>query len=1075
MPYAIPDNNLITGASMTNMVPSTAVETTSVSRTGGGRVSVVGPYTGADDSTIDVEVTSQVISGDPQISSPVQRTAGNGTISDIAADPGSNAQSITVTLIDLGIMTRAAFAPFLSVTLRAKDTGPDGNAITITVDRSGLTYTPTEYATTQPLRSGAADLLGPQWNWGGKTLNPDGTVPTDTSRIALGIDPTVYRQYRKHSAVDGQYRYSTSPTITAGGLTEEIPLGTQVYDVTGTYTVTVTDGVTPEVYTGVQTLYDLLTQIQADSDLIEVDGVIANDTRPGGMALDDLNVITRSYVYEQQQTGTSYITEADIEFTPDADAPTETLSVVCDRAAVPGAEVWRVFGDVSQRLSDAVTGILYDDGKIQFTIPPAVPPLLAPTGTKRVSLEAQNAGVSVCSTRFVLGSAARTKTYNFYWRVPEEECPCDASLVAGGPNPDWLGVDPDYQPGEADMSLIPANIQTRREAVTAFERSFIDSQIVVSNGNSGSGQQIPVASVSSQVSEVTTTHLAAIEIASATVKMDVLEIDACKLVCGWLRQSLVDIDSQFPDTFPADAGTEFDTVLSEVIGSGGFGAFAASTGGQFWARIEQWVLNTSGGIDLPANQWPTAQTEALKSFIASNARSYLMSDYARYCEKYKPKITAIYEAAGLESPFGGAGSTGGAIWQDHGGGRFESDEDYLAIFPNHFYHSAVMEDDGTGVQVPTSTMEFGVGISIGCPGDLTPGDKLVIEIEEVDSPGSLYQPGDTVKVLIIRADPVSFGGGQDGDDTLTWSVSGTVDSFADYELVLTSPAAYDDNDLSFLITQGAIPFELGDTFTFALEGGEFRWRQDAGSWTSGVAIAPSVSLADGLSAVFSPGTSPSYATGDAYSFLARATNGPARLETPDGQGARWTGSTTIVSDAGDFDQLLIWHDMDSSCSITLQGSDDDFSSTPLSVALPWRRGVIAYQWAAAQSYAKVRLVITGGDGTIYWAWIGEGFAPAMPRAPLTDPGRLSRTRAARGDGTASMTHSGLSAAGVDTLEDLANTVETSYGGRFGLVYGGDGLVVELAGSLSVDDIHFHQPTDRTARVHNTAQELTVIA
>ena len=141
-----------------------------------------------------------------------------------------------------------------------------------------------------------------------------------------------------------------------------------------------------------------------------------------------------------------------------------------------------------------------------------------------------------------------------------------------------------------------------------------------------------------------------------------------------------------------------------------------------------------------------------------------------------------------------------------------------------------------------------------------------------------------------------------------------------------------------------------------------------------------------------------------------------------------------------------------------------------------RRGVIAYQWAQAQSYAKARLVITGGDGRIYWAWLGEGFAPAMPRSDLVDYGQLSRKRSARGSGSAQVTHSGLSSAGVDSLEEFARVIDANYGGRFGLVYGGtDGRVLELAGDLSVDDLHFHQPNDRTARVHSTSQDLAVIA
>ena len=1128
MSYCDPSTNLVTSASMTNQVASTAIRRESTVRTGGGIVSLSGSYTGTDDETFDVEVTSTTIVGDPQISDPIARGVGNGTISAIAADPGSTAQAVKVTLVDLGIRTLAAFVPFENVTLRAKESGVDGNGIAITVDRSGIVHTPTTFALPAAITNGDVELLGEGFNFGAKTLNADGTIPADTARISFGSDPTVYRQYRFYKG--GQYRYKFDPP-----LYHNYQQGDRVNAVTGTYSVSIdidaddrvdstpyvlaemyvpatlnghlykctvagtsagspptfkTDGtsfadgtatfidlgLTPEVYASVQTSYDLLSAAQSLSDLIEVDGAVAVDTKPGGQAIRDLNLHTASYVSEQQRTGTSYVTNADFTLTPGSDAPSEALKVVCRVANRIGDEIWQVSGSVSGELADAVTGVPYTNGAYGFTIPLALGSLIPPEGSKKIEYSLST-GASGCHKDFVLGAQARSRTYKFSWVERGIDCFCDTSTIAGGPNPDFLGVDPTIDPAEGSMATtaIASNILTRRVAITTWLETFISSQIVVSLGDAGDGLEVPVATGSDD-DNGTTRFRGVVERASALVKIDEVEVGAAERVAKWLRSCLNDIDESFPDTFPAAAGSAFDTLMTDVGVE--FAKFSINVGALYWARIEDWVLQSSGiGTDDPLNEWDDAETTLLKDFISSNARPFLITSFESYVKKFKPKITKVYEAAALNSPFDSASGAGSGVWQDHGGsGWFVSDDDYLEIQPGYYYHSARMEDDGTGTLVPTSTQEFGVGIHIGCPENLTAGDSLLITISDVSSPGVTYQPGDAIRSVIIRADPIAFGGGQDGDDTLTFRVEGSVDTFAEYALDLDAPIAYDDNDLSFLITEGAIAFALEDEWTFSIEGGVFQWRTAGGAWTTGVNIAPSVSLSAGLSAIFTGGAAPSFAVGDAYGFTAVATNGPVRLETPDSTAARWTGSTTIVTTAGDFDQVLIWHDMDSTCTITMQGSDDDFSSTPLSVVLPWTRGTIAYQWATAQTYAKARLVITGGDGRIYWAWLGEGYSPELRNGTATDPGRLTRRRSAKGGGSGQITHTQLSSAGVDSLEEMTRVADLTYGGRVGMVYGGsDARVIELTGDLSIEDVHGHQPNSRASRIQTTAQDVVIVA
>ena len=68
------------------------------------------------------------------------------------------------------------------------------------------------------------------------------------------------------------------------------------------------------------------------STLIEVDGVIAQDRRPGGMACDDLTVFTSSYSAGSTREGTSYIRRAVIPLTVPSAAPTEVPRRVHRRA-----------------------------------------------------------------------------------------------------------------------------------------------------------------------------------------------------------------------------------------------------------------------------------------------------------------------------------------------------------------------------------------------------------------------------------------------------------------------------------------------------------------------------------------------------------------------------------------------------------------------------------------------------------------------------------------------------------------------------------------------------------------------
>jgi hypothetical protein len=221
------DNLARTGSlSATNIVASTAFERTDTApKAGGGLVRLSGAYTGSEDIAVDVEILDDGGST-RRVSAPEFVGVGNGEISGLSADAAVAAQTVTITLENLGIETRAAQAPFQSATLVAQTPGTGGNAITVTVDSSGLVDSPTDYAVQEEMREGATEFVGDQYNFGAVTLNPDGTIPTNAPRIRFGIDPQVYRPYRRYLA--GRWVYSFTPT-----LVRTVPAGTNVKSVSG--------------------------------------------------------------------------------------------------------------------------------------------------------------------------------------------------------------------------------------------------------------------------------------------------------------------------------------------------------------------------------------------------------------------------------------------------------------------------------------------------------------------------------------------------------------------------------------------------------------------------------------------------------------------------------------------------------------------------------------------------------------------------------------------------------------------------------------------------------------------------
>lgn len=1073
MRYPTGRENIIRDATLTatNAVASGAWELVSRDADGGGTVELTGSYSGADDALVDIEVTSTTINGAPQLSAPVYSGVGNGVLSGLSADSGIDAQEFVITCLDLGTPTRKAWAPFQSVSLRAKTAGTAGNALSLRVSQSGLTATATDYATTAEMSAGASEFAGEQYGFGAVTLEPEGTVPTSAPRIRFGDDVTVYRHWRVFR--DGAYRYHLSPA-----LLRAVPIGTRVYAITGGRTVELIDGSTvEETYTSVTTLYSLLSQIAADSTLIEVDGVIAADRRPGGMACDDLTVYTASYSAGSTRDGSSYIRRAVIPLTVPSTAPTEVLRAECIAAPIPGAEIWSVSGSVSGDLDNAVSGVAWTDAGYAATIPQELQPSEEPEGdgSAYLELQARDTGTpvpSLCVTNFRLGSEAQARTYVYEWRPrPAAACDCSSAPLRGGPNNDFLGI----ETGGTAVATLPATLKNMYQEVADWRKSSLalnaywtltDEDTTLTAYYSGINV---VASGTETVVDATEPGQARItgilQRASAVAKFDEQDIRAITLTANFFQEHLL-------------------AIYEAMGGSGDLDSTVASVIEDEWEYITDkltplMVGTVSGGVAWKTNAIQAFQLGATSGSgierisVIENYLARAVADARQLTQNLEPlqrmieaSIANAYIAGNLLPPFDVATRTGNAVWQDHGGDYwFVSQDGLLPIQPGHYYHSARMQPTDVGGEEPVSTREFGFGPAVGCPENLIVGDKLIVRTFPYANGRATYQQGDVIEWEIVRADPVQFGGGQAGDDTLTFGVRGSVvGALADYSLVTTAPAGYSNGGLAFSIAPGAIGFAAGDRWTFSAEGGEFRWRIDGGSWTT-ADIAATVALSGGITARFVAGATPSWADGDAYQLRMLATSGAGRARTPSDESMAWNGSTQIditPAGSGTADTLLIaLHTIASTATVTLTGSNDNWATTAVTHAVPWSAGTMALLFASA-TCAKWRLVVNE-SGSIGWLYLGvperpivSGTADTVEHGNWRRRVRLANGQRPRALG-GSVTHNDCSQASIDDLLTAIEYAHANDDGRIGAVSPeGEGSLCTVADEIDIDDVYGFQ-------------------
>ena len=1060
---------------------SSIVETLSVTREGNGRVALVGSYTGHAPTDIDIEISSGGTT--PRATEPVFRGIGSGVMAVESVSGAAVQQALTFSLADLGIDTKAAGFDVRTVRIVDKAAGAAGNNIHIIVTPA-LTVASTTFAlladwpASQPVRTGE------EWDFGALPLIA-GNVNASSPRVRFGSDPTVYRLWKEYK--DGAWHYGTSPA-----LERDIAAGSRVFAVSGAYSVRVTNGTTPEDYAAVTTLHDLLSALNA-SALVEVAGVVVQDRKPGGMSVIDVPIRTASWF--KSLTGKPRIQDIAVGTA----APTQAITVRCVNDDWIGAEVWQVEGTVSGRLANATTGVPFASVPISFLIP---------------SIEMNNAGggewafkydpagrsddapdvPSVCVRPFRFGVNAQPRTVSFrYQRRPSQECKCE-SMPTPKLSLKCLGLD---SIGDTEMAL-DAEYKTRLESLYSWRHDFHESNTLSSSAvvrDMDYADSI-TAIFAEGLAQIYETALARTEWDAALTEMqaDLLWLEGTggsslaqyqggNVGAVWKNNSndhYYKLTGVTAATVPVDGGPLLDSSTAEhtpepavstvwlINGTSFTLSRTIATVAYVYTYKDEGLTNPAVGADLP-NQPP--------------AQAIVQLEVDTLVRKWRARMDYCLTIAGIV-PKSDAGNEAGACWRDYPEDTHwwvDTEGYYLPAFSNRAYHSARRNTE-TGI--PYSTREFGFGLVVACPERLREGDMLTIRILSVNNDRP-YRAGDEAVIETVFGGPAYLTGGVDGTDELTWAVRGSVSGAMPSYIVAmdTTPALYLQDGVGVRITPGGIPFELGDVFTLSVESGRFRWRADAGAWSSlaDIPVSGAVVLGNGVSASFVTGAAPSFVSGDEYAFRVHQPYASANVCRPTPDTWQWVGAAAnIVCDLGAIDSLaavaVALHDLPNGATLTAEWSIDAISwSAP--VALIGERVAVHFPAPVVARYVRISVTSATG-GRIGWVWAGVPLATEASAQRCVRSRRWSVSRGAAvnpaglyrgsGDGWIAEWEHWLRESEAEQLLDMAGHL-AEYDEPLIFVphylHTDDAAMVRLdAEQIEIADRYEYQPNDDTRRM-----------
>lgn len=916
--------------------PSDQLYQLSQERAGNGRMVLTGPFSGAQDTLVDVEVLSGS-AGELRSSTVLVNGVGNGTLDVQSIDVGAAPQTMYFTLLDVGTSPVPAILDFFGVQLAARAEGAAGNSVSLGVVRN-LTFTNMSFATLDTLPAASNVFDGPEFDWG-QPAATGADIPDAALRIAFAGIPVVHRSWKVWES--GRFLYKIDPPLPF-----EVPSNSRLQSVTGDYTLTLTDGVDDEEYTAV-TMYDFLSQVQARSVLAQVLGVVAADKAPGGQAVSDIPLRTDAHALPaiaSTTRGGATITVSDVD--PAAD--TQNITITCLGRAGTGAaggQSWSVTGGVVGALPAATTGVPYTDGPVGFTIgtPPVATALSAIISGRffPTTRETGEGLPAICFKPLLLGAAATNKEVTFEYRQrPPDECSC-STAPALKVSMQCLGLGAD---GGSDMD---PEYQSRLIDLYEWHAAFVGSNIALAGLN-----QVDVDLAASCTSILAEALAEVYSVTDAATAWDTVFTELQAELEPFMDMPAISVA-------PGTAGT---LPTGESVGAFHYGDGVSTdfTGGSLDASDGH--SNAPGATEVP-----------------TPIRFATMVSY--FPQKYAAKMDWVRTIAGI-APKASASSAGGTCWRDHGDAYWWEDTDgfYLPVFTNRSYVSATRNADGS----ISSTQEFGLGLVTQCDHRLKVGDRISVRISGTNGQNT-WQEGDRFVIPLIGAANAPLTGGSDGDPTQTWTVrSSVLGTLVDYEFDPGAPTAWAHAPATAQLEPGGIPFEVGDTLSFDIEGGQLRWRRDAGAWTTeDLYPATPLDLGDGLMLEPRTGAAPSFIGGDTWQFSAVATHGTQRMRQPRiAQAFAWDGAAVTVDVTLPSSQpmeavVLAMHGVPLTATVVVEGGVA--AANEWSVAAQVRKGIIlaVLPTPLSAQYLKVSITGAGSGGSIGWLWAGMGWQPTV--------------------------------------------------------------------------------------------------
>lgn len=1104
MIYLCPSDQAITAIEMTQQAVSDVWSLRSRTGSGSGQVGINGGYTGAADTVIDVEIVDSAGATRPH-TEPVIDGAGNGSLAVTLA--GSVApQEFTLTLRDAGSPAQNASAAVLGVVLRAVASGSSGNGITLTI-APAWTETGTDYSLPADIGASASQVgIGAAWNFGAPDLLDDGTLPATAPFLRFGDDAFIARMYRQF--VDGQYAYFITPSPP-----RNLPADVPVWSLSGGVTATLRQGATTESYGPDATIYALLNAIRQGSALVSIEGVVADDRRPNGMGILPVSLRTDGHVQSSVRQGSRYIRQAAVRASAVTTAPTEVVTAECVELRT-GAELWRLRGAISGAIGEVRSGETFVGGPLaSLLIPQQLP---ANTNGARGTIthawqpSGPNSPDCLLLWRPIVGRDAVSKSVTFvYTERQRDDCECEDQPIAGGPNPACLGVGIGGEEGE--MDALAGIIEIKRREVETYFKNLVSTTNVAAIG-AGTRQTIETApTVLTWPATITIEDREQIAIAEASAQRvidgqqaprykseteNVARTNAFLIsVIDAIRSRIItalsaSLDAtMFPPVWQASTAYTFgqlvrptQDVYTRWFQAGGYGTSGASE--PTWNNTLSGTT-TDSGVTWTAHAsryqaWLTAWAAAQTALTSGLPGAWLYPDI----EGANPDILArrFTEEFNLASGKSEADSlTGTDCWQDTGAPFWwvNTDGPYLPAFTNTYYHSVAREYDETGVERLRETREFGFAIQT-CPNKLQPGDRVVITINADGVSQVTYQVGDTLALQLVSGETVSTAGGRNAVTTQTWSVRGsTVGGLPDYTIAdPASPPTYAQSGVTLTLSQGTIPFRLGDRITFAAEGARVRWRRDGGSWSSTADIG-TISIGDGMSLAFAGGPAPSWVPGDRWTIDAIAVHGPGRLLSPKGDGlAKWTAGNSITSTVSGAVRVAALLGVEGVTAASLVGSNDDFSTETHRVVMTATADGFAAVLPSPLTAAKWRVETTGA-GSAQWLYIGPGRQLAVATRDIPELGvaTIRERYTPRGvSRSASVLHTACSDASVRALRAAFGVSRSAHDGIVGAVEVNDPASASryrAPAEISVTDVKGMQPTP-ALRVLSTTINLEAV-